>query len=584
MVCCDCLGLLVGRGNGLCSSTRLSGRRAPLALRPGRSQGRAAPARRGDAGARAHVQDGGQERRRRGGHCRVSPQQEGEFQGRSNTSPTHPPNSPSSSLPPLQNLQDFLDLYYAACDVLRTEEDFRDLMYAYLQRASVDNVFTAEIFFDPQTHTERGVPFDLVVSGLYRGIIEGHRDFEIRASLIMCFLRHLSEEAALATLELARPHLGKIVGVGLDSGEVKNPPSKFQRVYEEAAGLGLKLVAHAGEEAGPDFIREALDLLKVRRIDHGVQCLKDQNLVERLVREGVPLTTCPLSNIKLQVTSRFFGGKVVTRQLLEAGLRITINSDDPAYFGGYVNDNFLRAVAECELNERDVYTLCRNSFTSSFLSDMDKTFCISQLDYHTVVSGYAAPPRSISIFGSRSPQPGSPEYEEARAIARLMAGHGYTVLTGGYSGIMKAGAHGAKEGLDELRRAGGGGRDQQVCGVLVPSIFSQRDPMGNGFLTRPLVARSLTSRLNYFCANSEYFLACRGTIGTIAELLFVWKYAAVRNMLGVTVPKILVIRSKFEEPLERFAEAMAIFPQDREMVRYVDTAEEVLKLVEEDFE
>jgi adenosine deaminase len=481
-----------------------------------------------------------------------------------------------------KDLQDFLDLYYAACDVLKTEEDFRDLMYAYLQRAAVDNVYAAEVFFDPQTHTERGVPFDVVISGLHRGIVEGHRDLEIRANLIMCFLRHLSEESALSTLEQALPHLDKIVGIGLDSGELGNPPSKFERLFERAAGMGLKTVAHAGEEAGPEYILEALELLKVRRIDHGVQCLKDSRLVERLAKEGVPLTTCPLSNVKSQVNSRYFGGRNVTGQLLEAGLRVTINSDDPAYFGGYVSDNFIRAVSDCNLTERDVYKMCRNSFTSSFLSDVDKAFCISQLDYHTIVSGYAAPPRNISIFGSRSPEPGSPEYEEARAIAKLLASRGFTVFTGGYSGIMMAGAHGAREGLDERRNSGGESEAQEVCGVLVPSLFAFREPLGNSYTTRPIVARSLTNRINHFCMNSEYFLACRGTIGTITELLYVWKYATIRNTIGVSLPKILVLRSNFEKPLEAFADAMKIFPEDRGLIQYVDSGEEILEVFEED--
>ena len=480
-----------------------------------------------------------------------------------------------------QDLQDFLDLYYAACDVLRTEQDFRDLMYTYLQRASLDNVYVAEIFFDPQTHTERGVPFDTVISGLYRGILEGHRDFEIRGSLVMCFLRHLSEEAALDTLEQARPHLGKILGVGLDSGEVGNPPSKFRRVYEKSAGLGLKLVAHAGEEVGPEYIGEALDVLRVSRIDHGVQCLKDPVMVERLAKERVPLTTCPLSNVKLQVSSRYFGGENVTGQLLGAGLRVTINSDDPAYFGGYINDNFARAVSDCKLTERDVYQICHNSFTSSFLSDIDKAAFISQLNYHTIVSGYAAPPRAISIFGSRSPELGSAEYEEARSIARLLGSRGFTVLTGGYSGIMKAGAHGGREGLDE--REGESNGDQQVCGVLVPSLFVHREQLGNGYLTRPLMAQSLTHRLDFFFKRSEYFLVCGGTIGTITEMFFAWKYAAIRNMRGDSLPKIFVLRSKFERPLEAFAEAMRIFPEDRELVEYVDTEEELLGLIEDDF-
>ena len=451
-------------------------------------------------------------------------------------------------------------------------------MYTYLQRASLDNVYIAEIFFDPQTHTDRGIVFDVVISGLYRGILEGHRDFEIRGSLIMCFLRHLTEEAALATLEQAKPHLNKIIGVGLDSGELGNPPTKFKRVYEMAAGLGLKLVAHAGEEAGPDYIQEALDVLHVSRIDHGVQCLKDQKLVERLVHKEVPLTTCPLSNIKLQVNMRFFGGKNVTGEMLSKGLKVTINSDDPAYFGGYINDNFLRAVADCGLTEKEVYQMCRNAFSASFLTDIDKAFYISKLDYHAVMCGYAAPPRSISIFGSRLPKPGSAEYEETRAIAKLLASHGFTVLTGGYSGIMQAGAHGAREGL-ELCQAEDGKTAAQTHGILVPSLFIQRCPLGNEYLTRRSFARSLPDRLYQFCCHSNYFLVCGGTIGTITEMFFVWNYT---SLLRAPQPKIFVLRSKWEKSLEAFVEAMNVYPVDRGLIQYVDSAEEVLRLVEDD--
>jgi len=251
----------------------------------------------------------------------------------------------------LQDLQDFLDLYYAACNVLRKEQDFYDLMYAYLRRAAIDNVYVAEIFFDPQTHTERGVPYEVVVTGLHRALIDGYMDFGIKGSLILCFLRHLSQESAIDTLEQAKPHLDKIIGVGLDSGEVGNPPKKFKEVYKMAADLGLKLVAHAGEEAGPSYIREALDVLHVRRVEHGVRCLEDDELVQRLKQEEIPLTTCPMSNRKLKVNACFFNDENVTRKLLEKGLKVTINSDDPAYFGGYITENFLTTALEVRLTE-----------------------------------------------------------------------------------------------------------------------------------------------------------------------------------------------------------------------------------------
>lgn len=450
-------------------------------------------------------------------------------------------------------------------------------------KASADNVYVAEVFFDPQTHTDRGVPFDTVISGLYRGILEGYRDFSIRASLILCFLRHLSEDAAIATLEQAKPHLDKIIGVGLDSGELGNPPAKFERVFKMARELGLKLVAHAGEEGGPGYIKEALDLLHVSRIDHGVQCLKDPQLVERLVQEGVALTTCPLSNVKLEVNSRFFDGKNMTGELLSKGLKVTINSDDPAYFGGYINSNFLRVVSDCHLTEVEVYQMCRNAFTASFLSDMDRAHYLTELNHFTIAFGYAAPSRAISMFGSRSPKPGSTEYEEARAVSKLMASHGYTVLTGGYGGLMQACSHGAKEGLESAQMAGGNSLGE-VHGVLAPGIFVQRNILGNGYLTRRTFARTLTDRIYRLLRESEYFVVFGGTVGTMGELFVVWNAAALRVMYGAKPHRIYVWRSKWEKPLEEFVEAMGLFSDDRLLIKYVSSAEELLRFVEEDME
>jgi adenosine deaminase len=235
------------------------------------------------------------------------------------------------------DLQSFLDIYYAGASVLLTEQDFYDMTAAYLARAAADNVRHAEIFFDPQTHTARGVPFETVINGIARACAEG----PISASLIMCFLRHLSEEDAFATLEEALPFRDKFIGVGLDSSEVGHPPEKFARVFARARAAGLHLVAHAGEEGPPAYIDSALDILHVERIDHGVRCLDDPALVQRLAREQMALTVCPLSNIKLRVFDVM--GSHNLRRLLDAGLAATVNSDDPAYFGGYVNDNYLAA-------------------------------------------------------------------------------------------------------------------------------------------------------------------------------------------------------------------------------------------------
>jgi adenine deaminase len=268
------------------------------------------------------------------------------------------------------DLQSFLDIYYAGASVLLHEQDFFDMAWAYFLRAQADNVIHAELFFDPQTHTDRGVPFDVVIDGLRRAADQARTQLGIRAELILCFLRHLSEEAAFETLEQARPHLGKFIGVGLDSSEVGHPPEKFARVYAQARGLGLRAVAHAGEEGPPAYIWSALDVLKAERIDHGVQAVKDRALVDRLVRGRVPLTVCPLSNVKLCVFPDLARHNL--RELLALGLVATVNSDDPAYFGGYLNQNFLETFGALGLDRGHARTLADNSFEASFASAQDK--------------------------------------------------------------------------------------------------------------------------------------------------------------------------------------------------------------------
>lgn len=276
------------------------------------------------------------------------------------------------------SLQSFLDLYYACADVLRTADDFRDLMLAYLERAAADNVIHAEMFFDPQTHTARGIPFLTVLDGLEEGLRQGQARWGISGRLILCFLRHLSEEDAFATLAEAEPHLARIDGFGLDSSEKGNPPSKFARVFARCRELGKPVVAHAGEEGPPVYISEALDLLGSKRIDHGVRALEDAAVVERLVREAVPLTVCPLSNIRLCVfkdmTEHTLG------KLLAQGAKVTLNSDDPAYFGGYLNDNIRAVQAAFHFDAATWYQLARNSFEASFASDAEKAGWIARLD------------------------------------------------------------------------------------------------------------------------------------------------------------------------------------------------------------
>lgn len=276
------------------------------------------------------------------------------------------------------DLQSFLDIYYAGAQVLRETQDFYDLTLAYLERAAEDNVRHVEIFFDPQTHTARHISFATVIDGISGALREGESRLGITSRLIMCFLRHLSCDDAEATLDEALPHKDRIHAVGLDSSEVGHPPSRFVSVFDRARNEGFLTVAHAGEEGPPAYIREALDLLKVKRIDHGVRCMEDPGLVERLVDEQIPLTVCPLSNVKLCVFKSLEQHNL--KQLLQQGLCVTINSDDPAYFGGYIGENYLRTQQALNLSSADIRTLTRNAFTASFLSDADIQRHIAELD------------------------------------------------------------------------------------------------------------------------------------------------------------------------------------------------------------
>jgi adenosine deaminase len=276
------------------------------------------------------------------------------------------------------NLQSFLDIYYAGASVLLKEQDFYDMAWAYLLRAQADNVLRTELFFDPQTHTARGVAMETVVKGLHRACTDARVQLGVDAELILCFLRHLSEAEAFETLEQALPFRDFFIGVGLDSSELGHPPEKFARVFAKCRQLGLHLVAHAGEEGPPAYVWEALDVLKVERIDHGVQSVKDAALMERLARDRIPLTVCPLSNLKLCVFPALADHNL--RQLLDAGLVATVNSDDPAYFGGYMNENFLQTFAATGMEARHAYRLAANSFEGSFAEAAAKKRYIERLD------------------------------------------------------------------------------------------------------------------------------------------------------------------------------------------------------------
>jgi len=275
------------------------------------------------------------------------------------------------------NLQDFLDIYYAGAAVLRTEQDFHDLAMAYFRRAAADSVRHSEIFFDPQTHTDRGIPFQVAADGLLAGMATAKAELGVSSSLILCFLRHLDEDAAFATLKVAEPWLDRIIGVGLDSSEVGHPPAKFQRVFEAAGALGLKRVAHAGEEGPPDYVWQALDLLKIDRMDHGNRSMEDPALVARLTAEGMTLTVCPLSNHRLCVVDDLADHPVP--EMLRQGLHVTLNSDDPAYFGGYVNANYQALADHAGLTREQVVQVAINSFEGSFLMEAYKAARIAEV-------------------------------------------------------------------------------------------------------------------------------------------------------------------------------------------------------------
>lgn len=268
------------------------------------------------------------------------------------------------------NLQDFLDIYYQGANVLIEEEDFFDLTRAYLDRVAADGVRHVEVFFDPQTHTDRGVPFKTVIDGISRGLTYGQQAHGVSSGLILCILRHLDEAAGLKTLKDAEPYFDRLLGIGLDSSEVGHPPSKFARCFAMAGEAGLKRVAHAGEEGPPAYVWEALDILKVDRIDHGNRALEDQRLIDRIVDEQITLTVCPLSNLSLCVVKDLKAHPL--KRMLDLGVRATINSDDPAYFGGYMGANIDAVTTALGLSEADVKVLARNSFLGSFLPDVDK--------------------------------------------------------------------------------------------------------------------------------------------------------------------------------------------------------------------
>jgi len=276
------------------------------------------------------------------------------------------------------NLQEFLDIYYEGASVLITEMDFFDMTWSYLQKASTENVMHTEIFFDPQTHTLRGIPFSTVVNGISKAMTEAKEKLGVSSKLIMCILRHLDEDSAMNVLQAAADHKHQIIAVGLDSSEVGNPPAKFERVFAKARELGFLTVAHAGEEGPSEYVRQALDLLMVSRIDHGNRAMEDDLLVKELSGSKMPLTVCPLSNLKLRVVKTLTQHPL--KEMLDNDLLVTINSDDPAYFGGHINENYIQTALALNLSKKEIYTIARNSFLASFVDEKTKTEFLSILD------------------------------------------------------------------------------------------------------------------------------------------------------------------------------------------------------------
>jgi adenosine deaminase len=275
------------------------------------------------------------------------------------------------------SLESFLNIFYQGSNVLVKEQDFFDLTWAYTLKCKEDNVVHTEIFFDPQTHINRGIHFEVIINGIYKALLKANKEFGLTSKIIMCFLRHLDEKSAFEILDQALVHKDKIIGVGLDSSELNNPPRKFERVFKKAIENDFLTVAHAGEEGSPEYIWEALNLLKVKRIDHGVQCLQDKKLVKKLLEDQIPLTVCPLSNIKLCVFKKLQDHNL--KKLLNNGLMVMVNSDDPAYFGGYINKNLIECQAALDLSREDIKKLIINSFKSSFLIESKKKEWIKKI-------------------------------------------------------------------------------------------------------------------------------------------------------------------------------------------------------------
>ena len=481
-------------------------------------------------------------------------------------------------------MQDQHNLNCDACGILQKEQDFYDLMYSYLYQASARNVYVAEIFLNPQAHIQNNVALETVLSGISQALTDGRRDFGIKGSLLMSFLKCQLEEDALKALEESLLHTKYIVGIEVNCDENGNLLPHFRRVYKRARELGLFVVAHLNKGCVVDHARDCDDTFQISRFNLGLQCPIDPTLVQRVSADGIAFTLCPLADGHFHSTWHSSSDKVCVKDLFDEGLRVIIVSDHPAYYGGHTTENFL-AVAEKEgLTKVDIRNMCKTAFNASFISPSDKEQYFHEIDHFTVSMGYKTPPRSITIFGSRAALPGSVDYDVAYNAGKLFASRGFRVVTGGYSGVMEAAAKGAVDGAREnsLQTIPDGGHVGGCAhGIIAPRVFAPRGLYGNTYNTDTQIAHTLIDRLCRLLSASEYFLALGGTIGTITEIFLVWNEASVRPIYGARAPKIFLWRAAWEAQFKELGKCISA--ADMELIRFVDSLEEVLETVEEDF-
>ena len=450
----------------------------------------------------------------------------------------------------------------------------------------MDNVYVAEILFSPKMHASNNVAFETVINGLSRALADGCRDLGIIGSLIMCFLPYQSEEDILKSLDDIQPYTMSIIGIELmNCDEKETTLPKFNRVYQRAKELGLHVVAHSDKGGLVDQRHDHSSVSQVSRFNLtcNLQCPNGSILDQKLLPpHSIPLTLCPLANEKFGTTQCSSNGKNLIKELLNKGLKVTINSDHPAYLGGYTTENILFAATKDGLTEVDVYNICRSAFSASFIPHGNKEQYYREIDHFSVYMGYKAPPKSITIFGSSAALPGSADYDIAYNAGKLFASRGFRVVTGGYSGVMAAAAKGATEEYQSTESEGGHDVGGCAQGIIAPRVFATRGPSGNPYNTHIQVAHTLVDRLGRLLSASEYFLALQGTIGTIVEAFLVWNVASVRPLCGAKPPKIFLWKTAWEDPFKQLGKCISA--ADMELLRFVESLEEVLGIVEVDIQ